>query len=117
MNSIFYAVLFVLCVFLSSCTQIVLKKSASQQRSGIHVYFNKTVIISNVIFVGITLVAVVLYRYIQLSTATLLNSASYVFVLVLSAIFLKEKISKRKVVGITFILAGVAVYAVLDGVI
>ena len=115
MNNLFYAIIYILSIFACSCSQIFLKKSADKPHSGIRVYFNRVVIISNVVFVGATLITVVLYKYIQLSTATLLSSTSYIFILVLSAIFLKEKISKRKLMGVAFIIAGIAVYAVFDG--
>ena len=118
MNSVVFALLFVLCVFVSSCTQIALKRFATQQQfSGFRIYFNRTVILSNLVFVGVTLITVILYKYIQLSTATLLNSTSYIYVLILNAIFLKEKIGKRKIIGIVFILIGVSVYALFDGAI
>ena len=113
MDKWFYALLFLLSVFVCSCTQITLKKSAAKDRKGIRIYLNKTVIISNIIFVGATLVTVFLYRHIQLSTGALLNSAGYVFVPALSIVFLKEKMSRRKVIGIVFIVIGIAVYALL----
>ena len=116
MSSEFYALIFIFCVFVCSCTQITLKTATFKPRNGLNVYFNRAVIISNVVFFAATLVAVMLYRYIQLSTATLLNSASYIFVFILSAVFLKEKINKRKLIGVIFIMAGIAVYAVFDGV-
>lgn len=106
--------LFILCIFVCSCTQVALKKAANKERSGIYIYLNKEVIISNVIFVGATLLTVFLFRYIQVSTASLLNGVNYIFVLVLSALILKEKITKKKILGMTLILAGVAVYAIFD---
>ena len=115
MNNTFYVIPFILSVFVSSCTQIYLKKSANKEHKGIYVYLNKTVIISNTIFVGVTLAIVILYRYIQLSTATLLNASSYIFILILSYLFLKEKISKNRIIGILFIIAGISVYAIFDG--
>ena len=112
MNKGFYAFMFVFSVFVCSCTQISLKKAAAEDRHGISIYLNKTVIISNVIFVGATFVSTILYRHIQLSTASLLGSLSYVFVPVLSLVFIKEKISKRKISGIVLIIMGLAVFAV-----
>ena len=110
-----YVLLFILNVLICSCTQIALKKAAGVERHGIWIYLNWPVIISNVVFVGATLVTVSLYRYMQLSTATLLNSASFIFVPLLSAIFLKEKIEKRTILGIALIISGITIYAVFSG--
>ena len=104
--------MYVLSVFVCSCTQIFLKKSAAEERCGISIYLNKTVITSNIIFVGATFVTIMLYRHIQLSTASLFDSLNYVFVPVLSFIFIKEKVSKRKIGGTILIIMGIAVYAV-----
>ena len=112
MNKVFYVLMYVLSVFVCSCTQISLKKAATVECRGISIYLNKTVIISNVIFVGATFVSTILYRHIQFSTINLLGSLSYVFIPVLSFYFIKEKISKRIITGIILIIMGIAVYAV-----
>ena len=116
MNSaLFYSFLYALSIFVCACTQIALKKSATEEHRGVRIYLNKTVLLSNIIFVASTLVTVVLYRYIEYVTITLLGSLSYIFVLVLSAALLKEKISKRKMMGSALIIAGIVVYALFGG--
>jgi len=103
--------MFVLMVYISACLQILLKRGADKGYTGIRVYLNRYVVIGYSIFLMITLVNVTLYRYIQLSTGALLESLSYVFVPAMSALVLKEKISRQKFSGIALILCGVAVYA------
>jgi drug/metabolite transporter (DMT)-like permease len=112
MNSLAHMALFTFMVFVCAYTQIFLKKNANKNYVGIRVYLNKTVILSNVIFLLATLVSVFTLKYIQLSVGALLNSLTYVFIPVLSAVFLKEKIGKRTVLGIVMIMAGMTVYTI-----
>jgi drug/metabolite transporter (DMT)-like permease len=112
MNKPFYMGLFVACTFLSSCAQILLKKSANQNRRGFALYLNRKTLSGYFIFFGVTLAIVFLYRYIELSTGALLDSSSYIFIPVLSYIFLKERLNRRKITGIMFIVGGIVIYAV-----
>jgi drug/metabolite transporter (DMT)-like permease len=115
MNELFYTIVFIGCVFISSCAQILLKKSANRNYRGLRVYLNVETLIGYAIFLGITLVTVFLYRRIELSTGTLLESSGYIFVSVLSLVFLKEKLSKNHIIGISFIIAGITIYALFGG--
>jgi drug/metabolite transporter (DMT)-like permease len=107
-----YIILFVICVFVSACSQILLKIAAGKGYSGLKIYFNKYVMAGFCIFVAVTLVTVTLYRRLDLSTGALLESLSYIFIPVLSAVVLKEKISRTKIFGIALILCGVLVYGI-----
>jgi drug/metabolite transporter (DMT)-like permease len=112
MNSPAYMLLFASLVFVCACAQIALKNNAGRAYAGVRIYLNRTVILSNAVFLSATLASVFLLRYIQLSAGALLNSLAYVFVPVLSAIFLKEKIGQRTILGIALIMAGMLVYAI-----
>jgi len=94
----------------------MLKKNADKGYKGIKIYLNTPVIVSNFIFLGATLLGVYLMRYIMLTTVALLNALTYVFIPVLSYIFIKEKISKNMIIGITMILFGVVIYGVWGGI-
>jgi len=107
-----YIAIFILSGFICSCTQIMLKKNADKDYRGIRIYLNFPVIASNFIFLGATLLSVYLMRYIMLSTASILNTLTYVFIPFLSTVFLKEKITKRMIIGISFIICGVAIYSI-----
>ena len=112
MNNFFYIGLFLFCVFVSACTQVALKKSADKDRRGLRIYLNAPVMISNVIFVAVSFVIVYLFAYVEYSMAVLLNAAAYVFVPILSRLYLKEKIRPRTIAGILLIITGIAVYAI-----
>jgi len=94
----------------------MLKKNADKGYKGIKIYLNPPVIISNIIFLGATLLSVYLMRYLMLTTFALLNALTYVFIPVLSYIFIKEKISKKMIIGISLIISGVIIYGVWGGI-
>lgn len=106
----FYCGVFILGVLVSSSAQIVLKKTAVKEHDSIiKEYLNAPVICSYAVFFGATFCTVYAYKGIPLSLGPILESTQYLFVTVLSYIFLKEKITKRRLLGIAVILCGVLV--------
>ncbi len=105
-----YIVLFVFSVFISSVSQILLKKSTNIVRKNIfREYFNLPVIISYALFFLSTLLTVVAYKNVPLSLGPILESLGYVFVTSMSFFFLKEKITLKQLFGIVLILLGIIV--------
>jgi len=106
-----YIILFLSAVFISSVSQIMLKKSANKTyESKLKEYMNPWVIVAYGLFFGATLVTVIAYKYIPLSLGPILESAGYFFVTILGMIFLKEKVGKKKALGLFIILAGIIVF-------
>lgn len=106
-----YIILFLSAVFISSVSQIMLKKSANKTyESKLKEYMNPWVIIAYGLFFGATLVTVIAYKYIPLSLGPILESAGYFFVTILGMIFLKEKVGKKKALGLLIILIGIIVF-------
>ncbi len=103
--------LIMLCsVFVSACSQIILKKSAGKEYpSKLREYLNLPVISAYGLFFLSSLVNVLALKYVPLSVATLLETTGYVFVSILGFFILKEKISRRKLIGMAVIIAGVLV--------
>lgn len=111
-EKILFAVIFLFGVFISSVSQIMLKKSAeTTYESRIKEYLNPRVIFAYVIFFGATLCSIIAYTVIPLSLGPILESAGYIFVAVLSRMFLKEKITKKKMLGLSIIIIGIIIYA------
>lgn len=106
-----YIILFLSAVFVSSISQIMLKKSAAKEYdSKLKEYLNPWVIIAYVLFFGATLFTVTAYKYVPLSMGPILESSGYFFVTILGMIFLKEKMGKRKVIGLLLILLGTIIF-------
>ncbi|MDD4690574.1 MAG: multidrug ABC transporter [Eubacteriales bacterium] len=111
MSNYIYIGAFLILVLASSVSQILLKTSANENREGIGIFLNYKVMIAyGILFSAMVLIAM-LYRFIPLSTGTLLESASFVFVPALSCLILKERMAARQKVGVVFILFGIIIVA------
>lgn len=101
-------------VFISSISQILLKKSANKVNpddSFLSQYLNPYVIMGyGLLFVAMC-IPFIGYRYVDLKYGAVVESLGYVFIMILSAIFLHEKITSRKLVGNIIIIVGVIVFS------
>lgn len=108
-----YSLILIGSVFISSISQLLLKKSAQKTYpSKIREYLNPYVIIGYLLFFGCTLVSMYALKVVPLSMAPILESFGYVFVAVLGFFFLKEKFTRRQLLGSALIVLGIAVYAI-----
>ena len=111
-EKILFALIFLFGVFISSISQIILKKAALKQYdSKIKEYMNPRVIFAYIIFFAATLCSIMAYKVIPLSLGPILESAGYIFVAFMSWLFLKEKISKQKMLGLSIIVIGIIIYS------
>ena len=62
-------------------------------------------------FLGASLLTTVAYRGVPLSLGPVLEATSYIYIVLLSRIFLKEKITKKKILGNILIILGVLISA------
>lgn len=105
-----YIGIFFLSVLVAAVSQVLLKKSAMKQYTHKwEEYFNLYVIVGYGLLFFSMFLTVFAYKGVDLKTGPVIESTSYFFVAVLSAIFLKEKINKRKAWGLTVIILGVVV--------
>jgi len=108
----FFCILLALfAVLISSASQILLKKSANRVHdSKIREYLNVLVITAYVIFFTAMLINVFVLKKVPMSAMPVIETTGYIYVAILSRIFLKEKISKKSAVGLGIILAGIIVF-------
>lgn len=104
-----YIGIFIIAVFCSSCSQILLKHATLKQYRGMRNYLNLEVFTAYCIFLLMLFITTIMYKYIPLSTGMVLDSLGYIFVLTLSAIILKEKIRKEQIKGMILIILGIAI--------
>ena len=98
-------------ILISSFSQILLKKSAMKQyENGIREYLNWLVIIAYGMFFFSTVLGIYSLRGISISFSTILESLSYILVLIFSMLFLNEKINSRQFAGILIVLVGIVVF-------
>ena len=98
-------------VTIASFSQVLLKMGAGKvYTSKIREYLNFFVITGyGMLFLSMVL-TVVAYSHLSYLSVPVVEAVGYVLVPVLSYFIFKEKLSKRKILGIVFILAGIIVY-------
>ena len=106
-----YVFLFVFSVFISSVSQTILKTSAEKKYDNrLQEYLNPKVIIAYSIFFLSSLITVVAYKYVPLSLGPILESCGYIFITLLGYFILREKVGKKKLIGLMVILMGIGIF-------
>lgn len=107
---IFY-ILVILGVFACSCSQIALKKSATEEHHSIGFIVNRKVMLSYIIFlISVLINAIAVGHGVQVKDLPILESLGYVFVPLLSFVFLSEKCSVRLLFSTVLILMGICLF-------
>lgn len=107
-NYALFILIFIASVFISSVSQVLLKKSANKEYASLkEEYLNPRVIVAYFLFFATTLVTVLAYRFVPLSLGPVLESLGYVFVGILGYAILKEKLSLKGIIGMLLIIVGV----------
>ena len=103
--------LLLLSVFISSVSQILLKKAVLESReSTLKEYMNPMVIGAYGLFFCSVILTMLALKHVPLSMSPILESTGYIFVSVMGYIFLKERFSRRKLMGFALILAGIVIF-------
>ena len=99
-------------IFLSACSQLLLKKSADQEHKNfIRSMMNWRVIVAYLIFFGSLFINITaMSKGVNLKDMPILESLGYIFVPVLSLCVLREQISKRTIVSMILILIGIIMF-------
>lgn len=106
-----YVVFLFVSVFISAISQLLLKKSANREyKSFIHEYLNLLVISAYFLFFAAVLIDLLCLKYVPLSFIPVIETSSYIFIIILSRIFFKEKIYLKKAIGLLLILTGILIY-------
>ncbi len=111
MNKTIAVLLLFVAVFISSISQIILKKSANKDyNSFIRSYLNLRVICAYGIILAAVGIDLFAFKYVPVSFVPVIESSSYFFILILSRIFLHEKLTLKQIIGISIIMLGVLLY-------
>lgn len=107
-----YAGILLLGTFISAVSQVILKKAALKTYdSRIKEYLNFPVIFAYTLFILTTFMCIFAYRVVPLSYGPVLESTSYLYVTLFGVFIFKEKITKKKVIALGLILAGIVLYS------
>lgn len=106
-----YWIYIVLAVTIASFSQILLKISARKTYpSMLREYLNPWVITGYAMLICSTLLMIFAFRGIAYKNGPVMESLGFVLVMLLSALVLHEKITKRKLIGDLLIIAGIVVF-------
>lgn len=106
-----YALLLLISVFISSLSQVLLKKAALRTHTSVvKEYLDPYIVIAYSIFAIVTLLSIYAYRVVPLSMGPVLESTSYIYVTVLGRVFFDEKITIRKMCALGLILGGICLF-------
>lgn len=108
-----YIAIFFASVLIAAISQVLLKKSAMKQYSyRWGDYLNPYVIGAYALLFLSMFLTIYAYKGVDLKTGPVIEATSYIYVAILSAVFLKEKISGKKKLGLAIITAGVIISTV-----
>ena len=106
-----YYMLGILSVTIASFSQVLLKKGAmNTYDSFIREYLNIWVIAGYVMMFASVFLTMIVYRGVDFMNVPVLEAFGYILVPVLSYIFFKESLTRRKMLGIACILMGIIIY-------
>jgi len=101
----------VLSVMVASISQILLKKSTLRPHiSWLREYMNVQVISAYLLLLLSTILTILSYRGITYKNGIMIDATGYLFIMVLSFLFFKEKITRKKLIGNVLIVIGLIVY-------
>lgn len=113
-NQWFYYGLYLFSVLVASLSQVILKKSAMiHYKNPLREYLNPYVIAAYFFFFGSSLLTTISYRGVPLTLGPVLESTGYVYIAILGVLILRERLSKRKIIGNIMIIIGIFVFAFL----
>ena len=100
-------------VFVATCSQILLKKSSDiKYNSIIREYLNWRVIVGYGMMFVSTILTIIALRNLDYKYGPIRESFGYIFMMILSRMFIKETITKNKIIGNILILAGIITFYV-----
>lgn len=97
--------------FIAAYSQLLLKNSALiEYKNSWQNYINIRVLSSYVLLFLTTVISMFALRFLSYKLVAILGTSSYVFVVFLSKFILKEKISKKKFIGVLVIVVGIIIF-------
>ena len=97
--------------FFTAISQVLMKQSAQMEhKSWIYEYLNWRVILAYGIAFTVLMVNTYAYTEVYIKYASIIDSFSYVNVMVFSYLLLKEHFTKQQLIGNLVIIAGILIY-------
>jgi multidrug transporter EmrE-like cation transporter len=108
----FCAAMLLIGTFISSFSQVMLKKSADKNYdSALKEYLNPLVIGAYTIFVISTFLSILAYKGIPLSMGPILEATGYFYVTFFGVKIFHEKMNSKKIAALGLIIVGIIAYS------
>ena len=104
-----YSCVLLIGVLVSAISQVLLKKAAMKHYEN---HLNPMVIFAYAMFVGTTFLSIIAYRGIPLSMGPILEATSYIYVTIFGVKIFHERLNKKKIIALFFIVGGIIIYSV-----
>lgn len=105
-------ILLLLMTFCGASGGYYFKISSNKIKSIQTLFFNKHLYLGGTFYVIGAGINIYILKYISYNIVLPLNSLTYIWTLIISIIFLKEKVNRNKLIGVFFIVLGVICIAV-----
>lgn len=114
MNSLFIHILILLSSVVIAClSQLLLKKEANKEHpTFISQYLNLPVILAYIVMLVSNILSLLAFRVVPLSLSPIGDAVSQIVTVTLSIIFLKEKMTRKKLFGLLIIIIGTVILAI-----
>ena len=107
-----YLLIWIISVFISSIAQVMLKVEANKtHKTRLQEYLNPMVAGAYGIFFVSVFLTYYALKYVPLTYSPIVEPLSYIFVPVIGVLLLHEKLSKRRILGMLIMIAGIAVFS------
>lgn len=113
MNSLIFG-LMCLSAGITAFSQMLLKISANKKhKARVFEYLNGYVIVSYILYGLVLLLNIYIYTMAEYRYGVILNTLAVMFVTLLASIVLREKITKRKLLGNLIVIIGICVFSLM----
>lgn len=110
-NVLTYVLVLLFGVFISSVSQVILKKAANKTYDKWYQeYLNVRVIFAYIIFFAATFCTIAAYKVVPLSMGPILEATSYIYIAVFGVTIFREKLNRHQLLALSMILGGIVVY-------
>lgn len=89
----------------------LLLKTGADRGAGIRLWLNLHSIGGYGLMLGVTLMNLYAFKFVPMRANVVLSPVVFLLVTALSVVFLRERLTRRQVVGCALILAGIAVFS------
>jgi small multidrug resistance pump len=113
MNELLAILIYLISGFVAAISQIIMKKAAIKRKEGTGIRkYIKCILFAYFMLFATLLLNMIALRFMQYKFAPVFSSVSYVFVIILSKLILKEDITWNQRIGMILIFTGMGVFGI-----